>query len=344
MKNSFRLNARLRNLRFVGLPPAESLVLLIFIAIATVTACFHEPWADEAQAWLIARNLGIPGILHQMGYEGSPPLWHLLLWLLTRLHLPYAALGLVSLTLVASGMYIWLRWSPLPAFVRLLLPFAFYYQYQYAVVSRSYALSTLLAFAAVALWRAKPPRILAFGFVLALLVQTNLYGCMIAAGIACAFACEFLGSFLKQRPSRTQILHAGAAGFLVLTSAAIAKFLAQPYADCSFRAARQFEKGTAFGSLTRALSGLPEFSAALGLNLTFFGIGGLRGPADPGAGLVRCGQAARLCSAVHLYRACHGLGLVQAVALRNGTHRISGLRVGGLASPPICPHWNGPRG
>ncbi len=274
MKNSFRLNARLRNLRFVGLPPAESLVLLIFIAIATVTACFHEPWADEAQAWLIARNLGIPGILHQMGYEGSPPLWHLLLWLLTRLHLTYAALGLVSITLVASGMYIWLRWSPLPGFVRLLLPFAFYYQYQYAVVSRSYALSTLLAFAAVALWRAKPPRILAFGFVLALLVQTNLYGCMIAAGIACAFACEFLSSFLKQRPSRTQILHAGAAGFLVLTSAAIAKFLAQPYADCSFRAARQFEKGTAFGSLTRALSGLPEFSAALGLNLTFFGIAG----------------------------------------------------------------------
>ena len=55
---------------------------------------------------------------------------------------------------------------------------------------------------------------------------------------------------------------------------AIARSLAEPYADCSFRAARQFEKGTAFGSLTRGLSGLPEFSAALGLNLTFLGIGG----------------------------------------------------------------------
>ena len=253
----------------LGCLQSSRLVLLLFTVIATLAVCFHEPWGDEAQAWLIARDLSIPGILHQMGYEGSPPLWHLLLWVLTRLHLPYAALGLVSVTLVASGMYIWLRWSPLPAPVRLLLPFAFYYQYQYAVVTRSYALSTLLAFAAVALWRAKPMRVLPFGVVVALLVQTNLYGCMIAAGIGCAFAWEFLSGFRQQRPSKTQILQTGAAAFLVLASAAIARFLAEPYADCSFRAARQFEKGTAFGSITRALSGLPEFSAALGLNLTW---------------------------------------------------------------------------
>ena len=173
----------------------------MFTAIAAVAVWFHEPWADEAQAWLIARDLGIRGILHQMGYEGSPPLWHLLLWGLIRLHLPYAALGAVSLTLVAAGMYIWLRWSPLPAPVRLLVPFAFYYQYQYAVVARSYALSTFLAFAAVALWRAKPVRVIPFGLVVALLAQTNMHGFTIAGGIACAFAWECIRDFRKQRPS-----------------------------------------------------------------------------------------------------------------------------------------------
>jgi hypothetical protein len=269
MRKTRQLDATLWNRRFAGLSMAECLVLLIFVAIAAVAICFHEPWADEAQAWLIARDLGIGGILHQMGYEGSPPLWHLLLWGLVRLHLPYAALGAVSLGLVAGGMYIWLRWSPLPGFVRLLVPFAFYYQYQYAVVARSYALSTLLAFAAVALWRAKPVRVIPFGVVVALLVQTNLYGCVIAGGIACAFAWECFRDFRKQSISRTQIFPIGVAGVLVLASAAIAKSLAEPYADCSFRAARQFEKGTAFGSITRGLSGLPEFSSALGLNLSW---------------------------------------------------------------------------
>ena len=243
--------------------------MLLFTAIAAVAVWFHEPWADEAQAWLIARDLGLRGILHQMGYEGSPPLWHLLLWALTRLHLPYAALGIVSLILVVSGMYIWLRWSPLPAPVRLLVPFAFYFQYQYAVVARSYALSTFLAFAAVALWRAKPVRIIPFGLVVALLAQTSMYGFMIAGGISCAFAWESFKDFRKHRLSLTQIFKIFVAGIFVLASAAIARSLATPFPDCSFKAATQLQKGNPFGSIARALGGIPELSTALGLNMSW---------------------------------------------------------------------------
>lgn len=269
MEKECQLTARLPNRRFVGLTLAECLVLLTFTAIASVAVCFHEPWADEAQAWLIARDLSIPGILHQMGYEGSPPLWHLLLWVLTRLQLPYAVLGVVSLGLMAAAMYIWLRWSPLPAPVRFLIPFTFYYQYQYAVVARSYALSTFLAFAAVALWRAKPVRVLHLGLVLALLAQTNMHGFMIAGGIACAFGWEWLRDFRKQRPSGTQVLQTVVAGAFVLASAAIARSLATPFPDCSFKAAVQFKKGTAFGSIEKVLGGIPAFGTALGVNMSW---------------------------------------------------------------------------
>jgi hypothetical protein len=253
----------------VGLSLAECLVLLLFTSIASVAVWFHEPWADEAQAWLIARDLGIPGILHQMGYEGSPPLWHLLLWGLTRLQLPYAALTAVSLILVASGMYIWLRWSPLPTLVRLLVPFAFYYQYQYAVVARSYALSTLLAFAAVALCRSRPVRVIPLGVVLALLAQTSMHGFTIAGGIACAFAWECIGDFRKHRPTRGQVLRISISGVLVLASAIVARSLASPFPDCGFKAAVQLQKETALGSIAKGLSGLPKLGLALGLNMTW---------------------------------------------------------------------------
>lgn len=245
---------------------AECMVLLLFTAIGGVTVWFHEPWADEAQAWLIARDLSIPGILKQMGYEGTPPLWHLLLWVLTRLQLPYAGLGVVSLALVASGMYIWVRKSPLPTAARLLVPFAFYYQYQYAVVARSYALSTLLAFAAAALWRAKPVRVIPFAAVLALLAQTNMHGFTIAMGITCAFAWECVRDFWKGHLPGTQIFEIGIGGALVLASAVAARALASPYPDCSFKAAVQFEKGTRLGSITSAFDGLLGFSKAIGLN------------------------------------------------------------------------------
>jgi hypothetical protein len=163
-------------------------------------------------------------------------------------------------------MYIWLRWSPLPGPVRFLVPFAFYYQYQYAVVARSYALSTFLAFAAVALWRAKPVRVIPFGLVVAMLAQTNMYGFTIAGGIACAFVWECYRDFRKQRPSRTHIFQTSVAGGFVLASAAVARSLANPFPDCSFRAAIQLQKGSTLGSIA---SGLPELSTALGLNMTW---------------------------------------------------------------------------
>lgn len=252
-------------LRFAG-SLAQCGVLALFTAIAAVAAWFHEPWSDEAQAWLISRDLGISGILHQMGYEGSPPLWHLLLWALTRLQVPYAALGAVSVALVACGMYIWLQKSPLPAPVRFLVPFAFYYQYQYAVVARSYALSTLLAFAAAAIWSAKPVRVIPLAVVLALLMQTNMHGFMIAIGITCAVAWEWIREFWNGRLRGTQVWEMCAGAVLVLASAAIAKALASPYPDCSFKAAVQLRKGTRFETITSALDGLAGFSKAVGLN------------------------------------------------------------------------------
>jgi hypothetical protein len=130
-------------------------------------------------------------------------------------------------------------------------------------------LSIFLAFAAVALWRAKPLRVLPFGLAVALLAQTNMHGFMIAGGIACAFAWEYVRDPRKQVPSRAPMGATILAGVLVLASAAVAVFLAKPLPDCSFKAARQFEKGAAFGSIASALSGLPAFSTALGLNMTW---------------------------------------------------------------------------
>jgi hypothetical protein len=47
----------------------------------------------------------------------------------------------------------------------------------------------------------------------------------------------------------------------------VARSLAKPFPDCSFRAAIQFQKGATLGSIARGLGGLPELGTALGLNI-----------------------------------------------------------------------------
>jgi len=57
----------------------DVLVILLYSAINIVVLIRHEPWEDEARAWLIARDLDLLSIFKQMAYEGTPALWHMLL-------------------------------------------------------------------------------------------------------------------------------------------------------------------------------------------------------------------------------------------------------------------------
>ena len=253
----------------LGLRTAEFATLSVFVLVASLASFYHEPWSDEAQAWLIARDLSIPQMFSLMTYEGSPPLWHLLLKALIGLHLPYGALGVVSITLMSGAMYLWLRWSPLPRLLRLLMPFAFYFQYQYAVVARSYALSIFLAFTAAWLWREGVRRMVLLGVILALLVETNLYGFVMGAGIALAFACEYWRE-LKNKASRRRKIEIAIALVVLAASCLIAAALARPSSDSSSAAGTtlntQVKTADAFSLTSRARSGEDVLYKSLGLS------------------------------------------------------------------------------
>ena len=87
----------------------ELAALAIYSVVVSFAIHFHEPWADEAQAWEIARSLPLAGVFHVLRYEGSPGLWHLLLWCLNQLHVSYAGMhwfcGLIAIGAVAMLLF-----------------------------------------------------------------------------------------------------------------------------------------------------------------------------------------------------------------------------------------------
>ncbi|MFP5228446.1 MAG: hypothetical protein ACLGXA_12550 [Acidobacteriota bacterium] len=129
-------------------------VLVLYAAVIAIGIAFHEPWADEAQAWLLARDSGFWHLMfHAIRYEGSPGLWHAFLWVLARAHVDYIGMRWVSGVMALAGVYVLLRWSPFPLILKILLPFGFWFAYQDSVVARSYVLFAILAFPAAALLR-----------------------------------------------------------------------------------------------------------------------------------------------------------------------------------------------
>ncbi|HEX2919153.1 MAG TPA: hypothetical protein VHN81_11555 [Edaphobacter sp.] len=163
--------------------------MVLYTAVLGFAVGKHEPWADEAQAWLIARDCSLKEIfLHRLHYEGTPGLWHLFLWLLSRLHISYTGMHWLTAGVATAAIAIFLRYSPFPTIFRLLLPFTFYLQYQFAVVARSYVFFTLTVFALAALFYRREHRPAMFALICGLLANTSVFGAMAAFGFFIVYA------------------------------------------------------------------------------------------------------------------------------------------------------------
>jgi hypothetical protein len=167
-------------------------VLGLWTVIIAFTINHHEKWADESQAWLIARDLDLRTIwFHELRYEGSPGLWHTILWVTQHIfHASYGALSYLGAFFAFAGIVALLFISPFPRPIRWLMAFGYYFVYQYAVVARSYVLFPLCCFLVARQFRdIERPHL--FALALAPLASLTTHGSLMALALAFAYAIRF---------------------------------------------------------------------------------------------------------------------------------------------------------
>ena len=54
------------------------ILFVLYFVVALICVCHHEIWRDEAQVWLVARDLNLWGIIDHVRNEGHPLLWYFL--------------------------------------------------------------------------------------------------------------------------------------------------------------------------------------------------------------------------------------------------------------------------
>ena len=168
--------------------------LLVYAGLTVSAAVFHEPWRDEAQAWLLARDLPLGDLLNHMHYEGSPGLWHLLIYPFAASGLPVYWMHVVHLCIAISIAALILFKAPFSFWFKLSLAFSYFLFWEYAIIARSYSLSILLLF--LIAWQYKnrhttPIRYLA---LLALLFNTNVHSLFPATALSVLYGYEILSS------------------------------------------------------------------------------------------------------------------------------------------------------
>ncbi len=158
---------------------------------------------DEAEAWQIARSVTLKTLfLETTHYEGHPPLWHLILMPLAKAGAPYElSLSLVSLAFMGTAVFLILWRAPFPRLVRLLLPFTYFFFYQYGVISRVYCVLTLAFVLLAIVYRSRNERPGRYVAALILMCVTLAYGLVIAGGLALVWLWE-IGNAGSREPER----------------------------------------------------------------------------------------------------------------------------------------------
>lgn len=159
-------------------------VLFLYAAAVLVAVAHHEPWADEAQAWMIARDLPFGKMLFsEMHYEVSPGLWNSILWFAQHIfHAPYAAMNYIGAAFAIAGAAVLVFLAPFPRIVRYLMATSYYISYQYAVVARPYVLLLLCGGVAAVFYRRR--QMVPLAIALAVMSGISVHGMIIAGALA----------------------------------------------------------------------------------------------------------------------------------------------------------------
>ncbi|MFU0561365.1 ABC transporter ATP-binding protein [Gardnerella vaginalis] len=192
------------------------LAFVLYIAIIAIVMCFHEPWFDEAQSWLIARDSSLTDIISvRPHYEGHPPFWNLLLAIAAKNGVPYE-FGIKGIQLVcASLLGAWLIFkSPFKSASSLatfLIPFTYFACFQYGVTSRPYALLCLSLLVAAHYWNSadsKTSSAWKLAISLMFMCLLSVYGIAFAAGFTIAWIWRVFSKNISKTLNFSSILHA----------------------------------------------------------------------------------------------------------------------------------------
>ena len=178
----------------------ETAILAGYTVLVVLAIAHHEPWADEAQAWQLARSLSFYDLfITYLHYERHPIFWYGILRTLNLAGVSYSGMHWVCGAIGVAGMALFLFSSPFPRYLKALLPFSYFLLFQYVVVARGYVLVPPMLFLIAWGWRKHP---LFVALVLGLLANVEMHAAAISGGLAIVYCIEQFRSGVAKDPER----------------------------------------------------------------------------------------------------------------------------------------------
>ncbi|MBF0618516.1 MAG: hypothetical protein HQK88_17085 [Nitrospirae bacterium] len=160
---------------------------LVFFVLTLFNILHHVMWRDELEAWMIARGASsLHELVENMRYQGHPMLWHLILYPITKITRNPVAMQMVHLVIATASVFVFLRFSPFSKLLKGLFVFGYFPFFEYATISRNYAIGILFLFLFCAYFGKdfKNRNYILLSIILFLMCQCNALSTVLAIALA----------------------------------------------------------------------------------------------------------------------------------------------------------------
>ncbi len=182
----------------------ELVVVMLYVVFYIIVSVWHEPWFDESEAWQIAKCASLREVLFQIPhYEGHPALWHIILMIPAKLGWPYEiSLKAIGGIIIISDVFLLEFKCKIKRWIKLLIPFTYFFFYQYGINVRPYGLLLLFVFLSAITFKKRDEKPFRFVATLIGMCLSSAYGILFAGGIAVAWLIDIVretnvASFVK---------------------------------------------------------------------------------------------------------------------------------------------------
>lgn len=170
----------------------QRIIFFLYAAIVIFGVLHHEPWRDEAHVWNTAKEDTVLQIIENGRYSPVPVAWILFIKIFASLDFPYVTMNIVHAAIAITSIGLLLFYSPLPLLLKVIIPFSYYYVYEYGVVARMYVLTILSLHLIASLHTVRLKRPILYALSLALLFQSSFYSLLPAFVLFVYFAIDIV--------------------------------------------------------------------------------------------------------------------------------------------------------
>lgn len=199
----------------------ETIVLTILLAgyllCNGILLAGHELWRDEANVWLVAREMSLPQLFREIRYQGHPCLWYLIVMPFAKAGFPFKTISILSYLVMAAAAGIFTYRGPFHPLTKLVCLISPIFSYYYPVVARNYCLIALLLIL-LAFCHPKRDKIpICYGLLLGALVQADTIALAAAGLISLMWLWESISGSIRKK-SREPVIAAAKGLWIPLLS------------------------------------------------------------------------------------------------------------------------------